>query len=369
MKRNSIRLLTAALLLASAQQAFAAAGTTAGVSIGNTASVNYKVGTVDQTQQTGTATFVVDRLLNVTVSQDGSTYTLVSPGATAQALKFTVTNNTNDQMDIGLVATNDADPYGGTDNFDVGTFTYYIDDGDSIFEPGVGPGLDGAAVTFLDERTPDQATGVWVVADIPADEADGHIAGVKLTATLHDSTAATATAGFEAPDAVDGAVATADTGVDVAGSVQNVFGLLGAVGFDSDAYKVAGATIAVAKIATVISDPLASANPKAVPGAVIEYCITVTNTGGTAALNVKIDDAIPANTAYVANSIKVYSACDYANAGASAEDDDVIDEATDETDGTSGSKDATGVHTQVSSLAAGNVTPQVTATMFHVTVN
>jgi uncharacterized repeat protein (TIGR01451 family) len=374
MKRNQIKLLTAAILLAGGtQQAFAAAGTTAGVQIGNTATVNYTVGGVAQSAETGTANFVVDRLLNVTVAEVGGAYTDVAPGSSAQALLFTVTNNTNDQMDIGLTAANTAtDPHGGTDNFNIASaFTYYIDDGDGNFEPGAD---DGSAVTFLDEITPDQTVRVWVVADIPAGRSDGDIAAVSLTATLRDSTASDGNAGngFEAADASQGAVSTetnAGSG-NVAGTVENVFGDGDGVDdadqdgkhSDSDAYHVASATIGVSKIATVLDDPInGNTNPKAIPGATIEYCITIDNSGGTAATAVKVDDPIPTNTTYVAGTIKVGADCTYASA--TAEDDDTA--GGDESDGVKGSKDGTGVHTEVDNLGAGSST----TTLFHVTVD
>lgn len=361
MKRNSIKLLTAAILLAGAQTAMAAAGVTAGTNVANSATVNYKVGGIAQTAKTGTADFLVDRLLNVTVAEIGGTYTDVAPGATGQALLFTVTNNTNDVMDIGLTAANTAtDPWGGTDNFNIAAFTYYIDDGDGIFEPGVGAGLDGAAVTFLDERAKDQVTRVWVVGDIPAGQADGDIAAVALTATLRDSTG----------DNTQGAVSTQDAGANVNATVQNVFGDAAGVTdiardgkhSASDAYKVKAATIAVSKTAVVFSDPVnGTTNPKAIPGALIIYCISVANTGGTAATAVSVDDAIPTNTTYVAESIRMGASCNYS--ASTGEDDN--NTGADDTDGVAANKDGTGVHSSVTTLGAGSTT----TTLFQVTVD
>ncbi|MCS6948239.1 MAG: hypothetical protein NZM12_11540, partial [Steroidobacteraceae bacterium] len=39
-------------------------------------------------------------------------------------------------------------------------------------------------------------------------------------------------------------------------------------------------------------------NPKAIPGAVVEYTVTIANSGGAAASGVQIADAIPANTTF-----------------------------------------------------------------------
>ncbi len=47
-------------------------------------------------------------------------------------------------------------------------------------------------------------------------------------------------------------------------------------------------------------------NPKALPGAVVQYCLTVTNSTLTVpASGVSLTDVIPANTTYVPGSISV----------------------------------------------------------------
>lgn len=145
MKFNTVHWLLAATLLAvAAPQAHAQAGTTAGTQIGNTATVSYKIGTIEQEEESGTAEFMVDRLLSVTVAEVGNSSRSVTPGDQQQALLFTVTNGTNDQMDIGLGATNRADDdeidYDGAgvgddplvDNFDAAGFTYYVDVAGSV---------------------------------------------------------------------------------------------------------------------------------------------------------------------------------------------------------------------------------------------
>lgn len=56
--------------------------------------------------------------------------------------------------------------------------------------------------------------------------------------------------------------------------------------------------LVVAKTSYVVSDPTGGANPKAIPGALVVYAITVTNTGygGADTGTVSITDPIPANT-------------------------------------------------------------------------
>lgn len=348
MKRNSIRLLTAALLLVGAQQAFADNGTNAGVTVTNTATVNYKVGTVAQTATGDSVDFVVDRRINLAVASNGNT--TVAPNSTGQVLAYTVTNSTNDVMDFGLSAA-----VGSSPDFSATSLQVFVEDGTTV---GYQPLEDTA--TYIDELAEDGTKIVYVVGSIPANATDTQTGPVVLTAT--------AKAGGTA--STEGAASVADTDGDDAALVENVFADgTGATDSARDgkqsasgSYVVASATISVTKTSLVVSDPFNSTtNPKAIPGAVIEYCISVANGGGTAASDVKVDDAIPTNTTYVLGSIKVGTNCTYASA--TAEDDDAA--GADESDGVSGSKDGSGVHTEVTALA-GSAT---TTTLFHVTVD
>ncbi len=78
-------------------------------------------------------------------------------------------------------------------------------------------------------------------------------------------------------------------------------------------------TIAPAKTSVVISDPVSNTtNPKAIPGAIIEYCIRLTNSGISPAANVSAVDPLPANVTYVAGSMVSGTTC----ANASTVEDD-----------------------------------------------
>ncbi|MEJ2041505.1 MAG: hypothetical protein P8X55_21640, partial [Desulfosarcinaceae bacterium] len=72
-----------------------ALGTASGTSISNQATVDYQVGGVDQTQILSddpavagnqATTFVVDRMVDLTVAEADGGYTNVSPGATTQVI-------------------------------------------------------------------------------------------------------------------------------------------------------------------------------------------------------------------------------------------------------------------------------------------
>jgi uncharacterized repeat protein (TIGR01451 family) len=324
--KTRILAFTAGLLLAAGQAG--ATGTAANTSINNTASVDYTVGGVNQPDvNSNTTTFVTDRRILVTVAEVGGGYTDVAPGQTGQLLTFTVTNNTNAVMDFRLdatqQATNAADPFGGTDDFDVTALQVFVDsNGNNTYDAGT----DTAA--FIDELAADGTVTVFVVANIPIGQANGNSAGVTLTAIAADSGGAglgsdsTQTASAETPNVVDTVFG------DIAGDTDaNRDGRHS----DTDAYRIQTATLSVTKTSTVISDPFNNTtNPKRIPGAIVEYCVTVQNTGGAAATAVVVTDVLTGQpVTYQAGSlftVDTGAVC----TGGDAEDDDAA--GGDETD-------------------------------------
>ena len=271
-----------------------AEGTIAGTDVTNTATISYQVGGVTQTATVtpGTNTFKVDRKVNLTVAELGNLTTNVTPGslgnATTNVTSFTVTNTSNDTLDFLLTSGHGVAAHTGTDNFDVTNMRIYVDTNNN----GV---LDAAEMTatnnYIDELAPDASKNVFIVADVPNNLANGSVSGITLTAAA----AMGGTAG------TPGAALTQTAGANTAG-VDTVFadtaGAVDAVrdGKHSarDDYTVVTATLAIAKYNRIISDPFNdTTNPKAIPGAVIEYCIAVTNTGGAPATNVAISDPLP----------------------------------------------------------------------------
>ena len=67
-----------------------------------------------------------------------------------------------------------------------------------------------------------------------------------------------------------------------------------------DSYLVGAANLAAVKDSTVISDPLLQVFPAAlaIPGAIVEYEVTITNTGGLAATEVQVTDAIQSDLTF-----------------------------------------------------------------------
>jgi uncharacterized repeat protein (TIGR01451 family) len=82
------------------------------------------------------------------------------------------------------------------------------------------------------------------------------------------------------------------------------------------------ANLSVTKISNVVSDLVSAANPKAISGATMRYCILVSNAGSATATNVVVSDAMPANTTYVPASTYTGANCNSTNI---FEDDDASD--------------------------------------------
>lgn len=278
-----------------------AAGTAAGSTITNSVTVNYQVGGVSQTAASASDTFTVDRKINLTVAELGSTTTTVAPGQTAAVTAFTVTNLSNETLDFGLAATQatgGAAPHGGTDNFNMTAPAIYRDtNGNGTYDAGT-----DTAITYLDELAADASQTVFVVANIPVSQVNGGKATVILTATALEGGTASS----------QGAVATQTSGANT--SAKDTVFADGAGSDDAarsgsfsarDDYTVSAALLTVTKTSRVISDPLnGTTDPKMIPGAVVEYCIAVANGAGAAtAQNVAISDPVPANTTFVASSI------------------------------------------------------------------
>jgi len=285
------------VLVALANPAYAA-GTLAGTSITNTAQINYSVAGIAQTAGSASNTVLVDRKVIFTVASAPAT-TTVTPGQANAVDAFTVTNNSNDTLDFSLAAVNQATgqsaQHGGTDAFDVGTFSYFIDtNGNGTYDPGT-----DQQITYLDEVAPDTTKTVFVVANVPLTATNTQVAGVVLTATGQMGGSA----------GTQGANLVASTGAWTPGTVQTIFadvaGATDAIGDDKYSakgdYTTAAPVLTLTKQSTIISDPInLTNNPKAIPGATIEYCIVVQNaSGGTATTALSVSDPLPTTVTYL----------------------------------------------------------------------
>lgn len=295
---RTMRLLASASVLAvsaiAASPAFAA-GTTAGTTITNQVTLDYKVGGIDQNQVTASDSFTVDRKVNLLVTENGST-TSVSPGQTAAVTAFLVANSSNAPLDLALAVTQlsgGSAAHGGTDNYDVSNIKMYVD---TNLNTSYDPGTD-VEITYLDQLAADDSKTVFVVADVPLGRSTNDVAGIRLTATASEASAAGSL----------GSTITQTSGANTAG-VDTVFADTAADGnvlrdgihFDEDDYTVLAAALTATKTSRVISDPFnGSTNPKMIPGAVVEYCIAVANAAGSAtATGISVSDELPLQTTY-----------------------------------------------------------------------
>lgn len=290
--------ITAGVLLFT-QQALAA-GTVAGTDIDNLAVVDYVVNGVNQTDiessPTGNSTpgagngvvttFVVDNRVDFTLLQVGSANTTVNPDQLNAFVAFTLTNTGNSPQDfrmtVAQLALNEAANGELDSGVDMNNLRIRVANG------GGAPVLGD--LDYADELAPDASVTVYVFADadtIPA-LVDGDIANLELTATVAEAGVGS-TLGADLVDDFGNA--------DDPNAVDIVFADGGALGdgieSDRDGFTVQSAGLTVMKTATLISDPFnGTTNPKAIPGAIIEYVITVTNAGTLTAEDVVIADML-----------------------------------------------------------------------------
>ncbi len=303
--------VSAFALIAMSSAPALAQGTSAGSTITNNVTVTFDVGGVTQNAETDSDVFTVDRKVNVNVEWVG-TATSVAPGAQNQAIAFDVTNLSNDTIDLALTTALTS----GT-GANISGYQIFLDtDGDRVLSQAE---FDAGPITSLDEVAEDDTIEVIVIADIGLNAVNGDVFDVTLTANAHAGGSAGAL----------GAELVATTGANAVNGVDNVLsdgigatdGEYDGAFSDTGTYEVAGALVTVAKSSRVVSDPVnGTTDPKAIPGATVEYCITVANAAGAAtATDVNVVDDLPADVSLVANSIFVDGdgACANGTAGGS----------------------------------------------------
>jgi uncharacterized repeat protein (TIGR01451 family) len=235
-------------------------------------------------------TFKVDNKIDLTVTEVGGAATNVGAGAANVVTTFKVTNTGNNPQGYNLSAAN----VGGTlftraDAFDMTNLRTFVS---TAACSGVSPTPAYASATDtavnITTLAADACAYVFIVADTPVTATNGQASNVRLTALTRVATtlaAVTQTAGADSATVVD--VVFADTGRDATETAD-------------DQYFVQTAALSVGKTSTVISDPFNNVtNPKSIPGAVMEYGITLTNTGAVSATVVTITDPIPTNTTFL----------------------------------------------------------------------
>ena len=290
-----------AVAMTSALSVPALAETTSGVVINNTATLTYEVAGNAQQQVQDSVDFSVDRKVIFTVDTPTPAAIASATLGSQQVITYTLHNSSNAELDFNLSVTDlntgeiaytglaaDSTPLAPAPV----TYQLFLDDGDGVFNPA-----DAAINTTVQLAQDDDAAGgtddaVIHVVITPTIGNDGAVFAHELSATALET---------------DGVTALVNNAADPWNQnvVQTIIENNTAVRADRGAVSVASATLALTKTVAVVSDPFGSAVPKAVPGSVLRYTITVVNSGSQNATNVVISDDVPAefDIATLANSV------------------------------------------------------------------
>lgn len=271
-------------LMMSGQQALAQESQ-AGTTITNQATVSFSVNGITQADvPSNVYAFEVDRRVDFVVSVEDPALETINPNQTGLELRFLVTNESNDTLDFSLASRVMAasETFGANGEFSAtgeAMATVTIEVAPGIVGSGSEDPVRGANNGGIDNLAPGESIRVSIFADAPATLPDSAIPAMELSATALLS---------------DGSPLSDDTGsADDPAEVQNVFvNPTNDVMVEADGFSVASAAVTAAKSSQVISDPFGSANPKAIPGAVVAYTIVVTNTGSATATGISISDVV-----------------------------------------------------------------------------
>ena len=124
-------------------------------------------------------------------------------------------------------------------------------------------------------------------------------------------------------------------------------------------------TLSVAKTSSIVSDPFngtenGSGNAKQIPGAIVRYCILISNAGSATVTSVVAGDAISNKATYLAGTMKSGTAC-----ATAATDEDDNNTGSDETDPVGASITGTTITATATSIAPSGTM----ALVFNATIN
>ena len=256
-----------------------AGGVKAGTLIENTASATYDGGAGPVTIPSNTITVKVDELLDVTVTSRDSGPVSAAPGSAV--LTFELTNTGNGPEAYTLTA----NPAVAGNDFDTTVNGIAVDtNGNGVYDPGVDQMLTGPATTAA--IAADASLTVFVLVTIPGGVADGDQSDVSLLAEAVTGTGAPGTA-FAGQGAGGGNAIVGSTGANATATGSLSVGIT-----DVDLIKSA-----------TVRDPFGGTG--IVPGATITYAIRAEVRGSGSVSDLVVTDAAPADTTYVAGSLKL----------------------------------------------------------------
>jgi uncharacterized repeat protein (TIGR01451 family) len=290
---KNIEKLFFAVLLSSHAALLYAAPTAAGAQISNQARLSYSVEGIPQTPvMTNIATFTVLEVVNVSLTWQDAGQVHVNTPQTNAPLTFVLSNTGNGSQSFSLRRDNKLvgdqfDPSNGTAG------ALFIENG---LEPGFqasGPNAD--SVYIPSQGTPPVAAGasltIYINSDIPTALDIGNVAAVNLQVASRTLGLAGSPPGSTHPNiTASGQVASA----------MAVTGLTQGQANSTGAYVVDGAIVKIKK--SIVSPAVASA---LIPGTELKYRLLVEVQGIGSVQNVIINDPLPAQLIYIANSITV----------------------------------------------------------------
>ena len=274
-----------------------------GTGVSNTASLKYQVNGTDIDETSNTVEFLVDRkvIFSVTDNQTGTDPVVVTAGEDAVTV-YTIQNDSNAPISFEL-------PVPPT-----GTTYSYVDptDGSTLITV---ESTDSAAIIPLatGNATTPVTVEITVTLTVPndADSGDQIFTPLNIVA-VEPATNATIGGGVTAGDQIVATESSEAWDEDVIQTIT-IGDLLNADGVsveldNTQEFVVAASDIALVKSVAILSDPVnGTTNPKAIPGAVVEYTLTITNSGLIAATDVVLSDAVPAVFNFADAYIETYT--------------------------------------------------------------
>lgn len=261
-----------------------------GTDVSNTASLTYQVNGTEIDETSNTVAFKVDRkvIFSVTDNQSATDPVVVNAGDDAVTI-YTIKNDSNAPISFQL-------PVPPT-----GTTYSYVDPTDGITLITV-DSTDSAAIILLatgDANTP-VIVAITVTLTVPNDAESGDpiFTPFNIVAVEPADNADIGT-GVTAGNQIIATPSTVAWDEDVIQTIT-IGDLLNADGIsvelnNTQEFIVAASDIALVKSVAILSDPVnGTTNPKAIPGAVVEYTLTITNSGLIIATDVVLSDAVPA---------------------------------------------------------------------------
>jgi uncharacterized repeat protein (TIGR01451 family) len=291
MNKNFISIMTCAgrfafalLLALLLQKPVLAVGTSAGIDIRNTASVDYAIAGSSSTATSNTVMFRVDEKLDVNVSWQDAANVAVGTPDTNRVLTYLLTNTGNGNDSYTLNVQNNL----GGGQFEPALADIYLDtNGNGIFNPGVDT-LYNAGVNDP-VLGADASRVVFVRNNIPPGLNSGDLGNSQLLAISKTGNGIPGTPFANAGD----------------NNTTAVVGTSGGTGNATGTYEVSNTTVSLLK-SVVITDPQGGNQP--VTGATLTYSIVVTVSGTGNASNVVITDPLPANTTYTTGTLTLNAA-------------------------------------------------------------